>query len=240
MCGRFALKKFHEELADLLEVEKLPEIPARYNIAPGQPIFAVRESIRTGNPELVLLHWGLIPSWAKDPAIGYKMINARSETAAEKPSFRSALKRRRCLVPADAFYEWSKQGKAKQPFAISMKDRRPFVMGGIWEHWIGPNGEEMESVSILTTSANEVLKPLHDRMPVIISKSARGVWLDCKDEKADSYRGLMVPYPSDQMEAWPVSTLVNSPRNDSPECLEQVREMPASAGDSDDLLGPLK
>ncbi|MBX7246399.1 MAG: SOS response-associated peptidase [Candidatus Sumerlaeaceae bacterium] len=229
MCGRFALKKIDEELAELLELDEVPDIPPRYNIAPGQLIFAIRPDRAGTGRKLVLFHWGLIPPWAKDPSIANRLINARAETASEKPAFRSALKRRRCLVPADAFYEWQKTGNKKRPFAIEMKDKRPFTFGGIHEHWIGPNGEEMESVALLTTDANDVLRPIHDRMPVIISKADHAQWLDVSTDNAESIKGLLVPYPARGMTAYPVSTKVNNPRNDTPECalpesVEEIRE----------------
>jgi putative SOS response-associated peptidase YedK len=168
---------------------------------------------------LVLLKWGLIPSWSNDEKIGYKLINARSETVAEKPSFRSAFKHRRCLIPASGFYEWQKQGTGrKQPFFISMRDGELFSFAGLWERWHDPEGEEVQSCTIQTTTANEVMQPIHERMPVILGPSAEEQWLD-RRASADALRSLLVPYTSADMEAHPVGLWVNNPKNDGPKCL---------------------
>jgi len=166
-----------------------------------------------------MLRWGLVPSWAKDPSIGVRMINARAETIAEKPSFRSAFKHRRCLIPTDGYYEWAKAGKKKQPYFIRMKDRQPFAMAGLWESWKSPEGETIETFTIITCEANSMMKPFHHRMPVILDEELWGEWLDPENNDVDRLKGYLVPYDSSKMEAFPVSPLVNNPRNDSPQCV---------------------
>lgn len=168
------------------------------------------------------MRWGLIPSWADDPAIGNRLINARSETAAEKPSFRSAIKQRRCLVPVDGFYEWQATGKkTKQPHLIRLKDGQPFALAGLWERWTAPDGELVESFTILTTDANAMMQPIHDRMPVILSREDYDRWLDA-GTPLEEIKGLLRQFPADQMENFPVSTVVNNPRNEVPECVQPM------------------
>ena len=219
MCGRFTLIAPKSMLEELFSLTIMGELPPRFNIAPSQPVAAVRAATG-GAREFTLLRWGLIPSWAKDPAIGARMINARSETAAEKPSFRAAMKRRRCLIPASGFYEWANTGAAKQPFLIRMKDRRPFALAGIWEGWCGEDGSELETCAILTTSPNERVGKIHPRMPVIIAPGDYGAWLDPANEKPRTLDRLLRPYPAGEMEAHPVGRHVNDPRNDDPACIE--------------------
>jgi putative SOS response-associated peptidase YedK len=206
------------------------DLEPRYNIAPSQDVLAVRLKPGKTEPEAVNLHWGLIPSWADDPKIGYKLINARVETARDKPSFRSAFKNRHCLVLADGFYEWKKpkeastgrksSGAAKQPYHIHLRDGRPFAFAGLWEHW-EREGQKIESCTILTTDANDALGPLHDRMPVILQREHLMDWLNTAGAGAKacdySYLG---PFPSELLEVVAVSPLVNSPRNNGPECLK--------------------
>jgi putative SOS response-associated peptidase YedK len=216
MCGRFTLTVSPEELAEQLDLPAAPEVAPRYNIAPTQPIAAVRLDRR----EFTYLHWGLIPSWSKDPKSGARMINARAETAAEKPAFRAALKYRRCLVPADGFYEWQKSNGKKQPVYIRMADGHPFAFAGLWEHWQSPDGSEIDSCTLLTTSPNELVRPIHDRMPVIISPADYDLWLDPKVQTADRLQPLMQPYPAGEMAFYPVATLDNSPQFDDPRCIE--------------------
>ena len=194
--------------------------PPRYNIAPTQPVAAVRASMASGRRELTYFHWGLIPSWAKDLKMGARLINARAETAAEKPSFRAALKYRRCLVPADGFYEWQKTNGKKQPVYIKMADGRPFAFAGLWEHWQGADGSEIESCTLLTTSPNELLRSVHDRMPVILHPDDYDLWLDTKMQTADRLQPLLQPYPAEEMTFYPVSTLVNTPQIDDPRLVE--------------------
>jgi len=194
----------------------------RYNIAPTQPVAAVRINRDTKERELTHLHWGLIPSWAKDPGIGSRMINARSETAAEKPSFRGAFKYRRCLVPADGFYEWQKLNGRKQPVRIHMKDGQPFAIAGLWEHWMDPGGSEIESVTLLTTTPNELLEPVHNRMPVILAPEDYELWLDLGAQHPGEVQHLLGPYPAEGMDFYPVSTHVNNPHNEDPQCIEPL------------------
>ena len=220
MCGRFARIVSSRKLREKYRLKEVPQLDDRYNIAPTQPVAAVRAT--DGDRELVLLRWGLIPSWSKDAKIGYKLINARAETVAEKPSFRSAFKQRRCLIPASGYFEWQKQGTGrKQPFFISPRDGELFSFAGLWECWHDPQGEPVETCTILTTTANEVMQPIHDRMPVILGPSAEEQWLDSR-ASADALRSLLVPYTSAGMEARPVGLWVNNPKNDGPKCLEAV------------------
>jgi putative SOS response-associated peptidase YedK len=217
MCGRFALFASGEEVADRFQLPEPTLFDARYNIAPTQSIGAVRATDE--GRVLTRLRWGLIPSWASDPAIGNKLLNARSETVAEKPSFRSAFKQRRCLIPASGFYEWQKRGAGrKQPYFIRPRDGL-FAFAGLWERWHDPHGETVETCTILTTAANEVMRPLHERMPVILDPASDGVWIDPRSS-ADVLRSLFVPFASERMEAFPVGSWVSNARNEGPRCLE--------------------
>lgn len=210
-----------DELARQFRVERFPLLEPRYNIAPTQPVAAVRRSESDGSREMVLLRWGLVPPWSKDPASGPGMINARSETASSKPSFRSALRRRRCLVAADGFYEWQRSDGRKQPFYVCLRGGGPFALAGLWERWKPPGGgKPLESCTLLTTEANELLAPVHDRMPVILPVDEYDVWLDPAIESAEPLGQLLRPYPSEEMKVYPVSTRVNNPRNDEPTCIE--------------------
>lgn len=219
MCGRFALRSSIKELAEALEVTsvKIKEERARYNIAPTQGIVAAREE--GGERELVTLRWGLVPGWTKDPSIGTRLINARSETVAEKPAFREALRRRRCLIPVSGFYEWKREGTRKQPFYFRMKNEQPFAFAGLWEHWEGQDNEAIESCTILTTEANEVLAPVHDRMPVIVAPENYELWLDPTMNKAERLEPLLRPFTAAEMTAHPVSLSVNNPRYDGEDLL---------------------
>jgi putative SOS response-associated peptidase YedK len=219
MCGRFTLIAPGEAVAELFDLSETPELAPRYNIAPTQPVAAVRYNSDLGKRELTHFYWGLIPSWSKDPTIGSRMINARSETAAEKPSFRSAFKYRRCLVPTDGFYEWRQMGSGKQPVRIQMKDERPFAIAGLWEHWQSPEGSEIESVTLLTTTPNDLLMPVHNRMPVILAPEDFELWLDPGAQHPAEVQPLLRPFPADQMSFYPVSTHVNNPRNEDPACI---------------------
>ena len=222
MCGRFTLTDPDADIAVQFGLPEIPDIPPRYNIAPTQPVAAVRLRAGEQTRELVMLHWGLIPFWAKDPKIGARMLNARSETAAEKPSFRAAFRRRRCLVIADGFYEWQKQNGTKQPFFIHMRDGRPFAFAGLWEHWQGPDASVIESCTLLTTEPNDFLRPVHNRMPVILNPADYELWLDPEVQEADQIQHLLHPYPAQELDAYPVSTFVNRPANDSPTCIEPL------------------
>jgi putative SOS response-associated peptidase YedK len=224
MCGRFTLRAPASVVAEQFSVFETTPWRARYNIAPSQPVAAVRLATAGAKAmagrELVWFRWGLIPSWASDPAIGNRLINARAETAAAKPAFRAALRQRHCLVVADGFYEWQPAGKRKVPHLIRMCDDRPFGFAGLWEAWEGPNHSAVESCTLLTTEANDVVRPIHDRMPVIIAPSDYDRWLDPAVTSAERLVPLLRPYPSDQMTAYAVSPLVNSPTNDDPRCVE--------------------
>jgi putative SOS response-associated peptidase YedK len=219
MCGRFTLIAPGEAVADLFQLSTAPSLAPRFNIAPTQPVAAVRVNRESGERELTHFQWGLIPSWAKDPSIGSRMINARSETAAEKPSFRTAFKYRRCLVPADGFYEWQKLNGKKQPVRIHMQDGKPFAIAGLWEHWSSPDGSEIESCTLLTTEPNELLKPVHNRMPVILAPKDFELWLDPGAQHPAEVQPLLRPYPADDLTYYPVSTFVNNSRNEDPQCI---------------------
>lgn len=220
MCGRFAQRTPAKRLAQEFSVAVPEEIEARYNIAPTQAILAIR-STEAGRAA-TWLKWGLVPSWAKDASMGARLINARSETVAEKPAFREAFKRRRCIIPADGFYEWQRLGERKQPFFFHLNDDRPFGFAGLWEQWAGPVGKQLESCTILTTEANEVLRPVHDRMPVILPASDYELWLDEDARKDELRKELLRPYPAEEMNAYPVSLMINSPRNQGANLVEQL------------------
>ncbi len=198
------------------------DLPQRFNIAPTQDVAAVRHSNEADQRELVMLRWGLIPSWAKDTKIGNQTINARAETVAEKPSFRSAFTKRRCLILTDGFYEWQKlAGGKKQPYFIHRRDDEPFAFAGLWESWKG-EGEVVQSCTIITTTPNELMKPLHDRMPVILTADDFPTWLDTEFKDKAALKELLRPCDPNLLEAFPVSVLVNNPRNESPKCLERI------------------
>ena len=213
-------------MSKLIEQFALPgmaDFSPRYNIAPTQMVLAVRRPAGSLSPELVPLKWGLVPSWAEDLSIGNRMINARSETAAQKPAFRTALRQRRCLIPADGFYEWKAAGKKKQPYHITLRDGELFAFAGLWERW--QRGEQaVESCTILTTEANQLLRPLHDRMPVIISPDDYPRWLDPNLKQSGDVAPLLRSYDADRMRLEPVSTLVNSPANEAPGCIEPAQK----------------
>jgi len=214
MCGRYALTSSPAVLAERFHLLWTPAIEPHYNIAPGQTIPVVRE---TGQGrELVFMQWGLVPSWAKEATIGMKLINARSETLGEKPAFRRAYQHRRCLIPADAFYEWKAVAGYKQPYCIRMRDEGPFGMAGLWERWHAPDGEVVESCTIVTVAANALIAQLHDRMPLIVAPDAYETWL-----RAQS--GALPPaVPAQAMRHYPVSRLVSNARNDVPACLDPI------------------
>jgi putative SOS response-associated peptidase YedK len=218
MCGRYTLATPVERLAEEFGFDgSSVELPSSYNVAPTQGVAAVLEE--GGQRRLEVLRWGLIPPWADDPQIGSRMINARSETAPGKPSFRRAFRERRCLIPADGFYEWQRTNGAKQPYYIHMEDGRPFAFAGLWESWSKGGEREVRTCTILTTGANALVGEIHERMPVILAADAYDVWLDPASER-DELTGLLAPYPEDEMEAYPVSRFVNSPSNNDPRCVE--------------------
>jgi putative SOS response-associated peptidase YedK len=216
MCGRYTLSTPAGRLAEEFQLnEGSVDLTPSYNVAPTQQVAAVLEE--EGERHLEMFRWGLIPSWADDPGIGARMINARSETAAEKPSFRSAFRRRRCLIAADGFYEWKRENGGKQPYYFHMQEGRPFAFAGLWESWKGDG--EIRSCTILTTGANALVGEIHERMPVIVAPDAYDVWLDPASER-DELTGLLAPYPEEEMEAYPVSRFVNRPSNNDPRCVE--------------------
>jgi len=225
MCGRFTLTLDNAGLQEAFPQFAPPagNTPPRYNIAPTQPVAVVTND---GHNRMEYFVWGLIPSWAKDPAMGNKMINARSETLAEKPAFRAAFKRRRCLVLADGFYEWHAEGKTKTPMYIRIRDEEgtlePFAFAGLWEVWHSPEGDEIPSCTIITTEANEFMSKIHTRMPVILPHERYEEWLDPAERPADQLTPMLAQYPSEMMVAYPVSTAVNNSRYDSKELVEPV------------------
>jgi putative SOS response-associated peptidase YedK len=221
MCGRFRLARSKELLDEAFGAVEGPvpvEWEPRYNVAPGQSIVAVRQDAARPVRELVKLRWGLIPAWAKEASIGYKMINARAETAAEKPAFRQAMRKRRCLIPADGFYEWKKAGGIKFPYCFTLVDDSIFAFAGLWERWRNPAGEPIESCTILTTEPNELAREIHDRMPVILSPEDYELWLDPGFARVDELKAMLQPYPAPEMRRYRVSERVNQVKNDDPEC----------------------
>ena len=221
MCGRFARRSTQEVLADWfgVELEDMPWFAPTYNAAPQSVQPVVRLNRDSGQREVALLRWGLVPFWAKDAKLAYTTINARAEEVAAKPAFREALKKRRCLVPADAFYEWQKlDAKTRRPHAIALRSGEPYAFAGLWERWQPREGSPLETFTIITTDANEVTEPLHDRMPVILERRDYERWLDAGDP-AQPPIDLLRPYPAQKMLAWPVSNRVGNVRNDDPELL---------------------
>ncbi|PZD93264.1 SOS response-associated peptidase [Paenibacillus sambharensis] len=222
MCGRYTITVTLEELMAhyLIEESRFPRYEPRYNVAPGQLIPAIihdGERNRLGG-----LKWGLIPSWAQDEKIGSRMLNARSETAAVKPAFRQALRQRRCLIPADGFYEWQQVAGGKQPMRIIKADGGLFSMAGLYESWVAEDGRRVSSCTILTTAPNELMAPIHDRMPVILQQEDEPLWLDRQVQSPEALQYLFKPYPAEQLKAYPVSTAVGSVRQDDPTCIEPL------------------
>jgi putative SOS response-associated peptidase YedK len=217
MCGRFALTVDPADLQEAFpDYAFPPEYAPRYNIAPTQSVLVLPND---GTKKADFFVWGLIPSWAKDPAIGNRLINARAETLAEKPSFRSAFRYHRCLIFASGFFEWQAQpgSKAKVPHFIRLKSGKPFAFAGLWEHWQSPDGSEVRSATIITTSPNELMAKLHNRMPVILPPDAYAQWLDPAPRQPADLQKFLIPYSPEEMAAYPISTLVNKPENDRPE-----------------------
>ena len=220
MCGRYTLIADLGDLAQRFEFDGSDfSYDPRYNIAPTKSVLTVRN---LDGREAAFMRWGLIPFWAKDPKIGARMINARAETVAEKPAFRNALKKRRCLVLADGYYEWKKTPAGKRPFRIIMHSGEPFALAGLWETWNDPKGNVVPSCTIITTAANDFLSPIHNRMPVILPRESEEMWLDSGVEDPASLIGILAPYPEECMDAYEVSTIVNYARNDGPEVIARV------------------
>jgi putative SOS response-associated peptidase YedK len=222
MCSRYSLTSPPEAVRSYFAARNKPEFPPRYNIAPTQPVLIARLDAKSAR-ELALVRWGLIPSWVKNPAEFTTLINARAETAAEKPSFRAALRHRRCLVPADGFYEWTGKPGSKRPHLIRPRTRGPMAMAGLYEHWLGPDGSELETMAILTVAANATVSALHDRMPLILPPETFDLWLDCRPGTATAILELLAPAPDDLLEIVEVSPKLNNPRNEGPEVQEPVR-----------------
>lgn len=222
MCGRFALDIPLSYIVGFFHVADVVSIGPRFNIAPTQSVPAIFHDGDTGRRVLKMFRWGLIPSWAKDASIGSRLINARSETAAEKPSFRSAFRRRRCLIPATGFYEWKRLGATKQPYHIRMRDSALFAFAGLWERWQGGEQDAVETCAILTCEPNELMSPIHNRMPVILEPSDYNLWLDTGVTDTNVLKPLMKSYPADRMIAYPVSARVNTPRHDDPSFIEPL------------------
>ncbi len=227
MCGRYSLTTPVEAVGRLFQVAERPNLKPRYNIAPSQDAPVVRAG-EAGGRVLEPMRWGLIPSWAKEAKVGYRMINARAETVAQKPAFRGAFRQRRCLVPADGFYEWRKLGKVKQPYRITLADGGPFAFAGLWERWRAPDGRAVSSFTIITTEANRLLRPIHDRMPVILDAADHDAWLDTAGVGPEEAARPLHPYFAEGLVAVPVSTRVNSPKNDDAACIVPLEDHAAA------------
>ncbi|MGC9327687.1 MAG: SOS response-associated peptidase [Candidatus Hinthialibacter sp.] len=223
MCGRFSLISSEELIKKIFCLNRAP-LQRRFNIAPSQDAPVIRVSHDGEGREMVWMRWGLIPPWAKDPSIGSRMINAKSETLFDKPSFRKAARTRRCLIPADGFFEWRKENNGKQPYYIHLDDESPFAMAGLWEAWQAEDGALLETFTIITTDANELIQPIHDRMPAILSPEACNAWLDPNQNNPETLQSLLQPYDPKKMALRPVSKTVNNPRNDDPSCIEAIEE----------------
>jgi putative SOS response-associated peptidase YedK len=221
MCGRYS---FSPEIQQIIQKFKIDEITfeytPRYNIAPGQLIPAILA--HESKNRLGQLKWGLIPYWAKDEKIAFKTINAKAETVHEKPAFKHAFKRKRCIIPADGFYEWKKTESGKQPMRITMKSGEPFGMAGLFDSWTAPDGTKVHTCTIITTRPNELVGEIHDRMPVILRPEDEAIWLDREKQDLELLQSLLVPYPAEEMRAYPVSPLVGNVKNDSVECIKEV------------------
>ena len=223
MCGRYRLsrrKQLVEEYFGALPGDD--DWARRYNIAPTQPVPVVRHHTTEGLRDLSLMRWGLIPSWATDSAVAASMINARSETAATKPAFRDALKSRRCLIPADGFYEWQRNGRVRQPYCFEINNGELFAFAGLWDRWTSSNGKSVETCSILTTTPNALTATVHDRMPVILDPDRHGWWLDPEIRDVGAVSELLQPYPARLMSCYPVSTRINHAANDDEDCSKPV------------------
>ena len=220
MCGRYVITSAPAAIRALFHYLEQPDFPPRYNIAPTQPVPIVRLS--EGVRSFALVRWGLIPAWVKDPRDFTLLINARGESVGDKPAFRNAMRRRRCLFPADGFYEWTSGGEPRRPYFVRPRKGGPIAFAGLWETWMGPNGEEMETACIVTTWANRTLAPIHERMPVVIAPEAFDLWLDCAKVDAATAAALFVPAPESLFEAYEISTAVNRAANDSPALIEPL------------------
>jgi putative SOS response-associated peptidase YedK len=224
MCGRFVQASPFHVVAEAFNIGAGPgDVPSRYNIVPGQLVSAVIRKAGEDRNRLVQFRWGLVPSWAKDPSVGNRMINARVESVAEKPSFRDAFLLRRCLVVADGFYEWRREGRTRIPYFVHLKSGRPFGIAGLYETWTPPSGEPVRTCTIITVPANEFLKPIHDRMPAIIPRDREDLWLDPSVRDKTRLLEILRPYPAGELEVYEVSRAVNSPRSDSPDLIKPLK-----------------
>lgn len=228
MCGRYSLIAGADQLALRFDFEAAAlDLAPNFNVAPTQSVLtvtAVAAAAAAEGPhhEAALMRWGLIPSWAKDKSIGYRMINARAETVAERPSYRTALQRRRCLVIADGFYEWQREGKARRPMRITLRSGEPFAFAGLWETWRDPDGDLIRSCTIITTTPNDLVSSIHDRMPVILPPDLEPLWLDPDVKDSAILSNILAPYPAEEMQAYEVSSLVNSPKNNTPDVIRRA------------------
>ncbi len=227
MCGRFSLRRLPEAWQDTLGLGSVSGLKPRYNIAPGQPVLAVAHDEEENRNLLRYFDWGLLPSWQADDR--HRPINARAETAHLKPYFRAAMRHRRCLVPADGFYEWSGRGPGRRPYYFQMSDAEPFAFAGLWEHWEGPQGEHRDTLAILTTTPNDLVSPLHHRMPVILDQHNFQRWIDPALQSAAEVQDLLHPQPAERMQVMAVTPYVNNPLNEGPTCVQP---------DTTDLFGP--
>lgn len=219
MCGRFSLTRGDRDIEEEFGVKVPFAHKPRYNIAPTQEVLVLLDD---GIRHIEVLRWGLIPSWTRDPQMSKAFINARAETIFQRPSFRQAAQKRRCLILADGFYEWRKTPKGKTPMYIRLKSKRPFGFAGLWESWTSPEGLTLKTCAILTTEANELMRPIHDRMPVIVPKNLEALWLNPQIHSERELAPILQPYPPEEMEAFEVSRLVNSPKHDRPECIQPI------------------
>ncbi|MDH5565822.1 MAG: SOS response-associated peptidase [Myxococcales bacterium] len=219
MCGRFTLTSSPEELARRFGIEAPAQLAPRYNIAPGQEILSIRLDPSAARRLAAPVRWGLVPAWAEDARVGFRMINARAETAAQKPAFRAAFRARRCLVPSNGFYEWAKRGGAKQAYHIGLRDRAPFAFAGLWERREDASGDVLESCTLLTTEASPCLRDIHPRMPVILAPADEARWLETQPSDLSALQALLRPLPDDAVVFHAVSDRVNQPRFDDPACL---------------------
>jgi putative SOS response-associated peptidase YedK len=222
MCGRFVTNTPPEVLARTFELSEIPRIEPRYNVAPTQNVGVIRCCDETSHNRFDVLKWGLVPSWSKDLSFGSHLINARSENIAEKPAFRHSIKYRRCIIPTSGFYEWDHSSGKKQPYFIRLTDHSPMCLAGIWESWKTPDGIDLETFAILTTAANKIVEPIHDRMPVILCPDAFKLWLNHNMHDPEQLQPLYQPFPDSELTAYKVPNLVNNPRFDSPTCIAQV------------------
>jgi putative SOS response-associated peptidase YedK len=231
MCGRYVITSSPEAIRALFRYSERPDFPPRYNIAPTQPVPIVR--LEQGERSSALVRWGFIPAWVKDPRNFTLLVNARGESVGDRAAFRNAMQRRRCLFPADGFYDWRTGGEHSRPYFVRPRSGKPIAFAGLWETWMGPNGEEVETACIITTAANRALAPIHDRMPVVIAPEAFDLWLDCANVDAATAAALIAPAPEDLFEACEVGTAVNRAANDFPGLIAPLAASAASASAPD-------